>query len=70
MELTAEEWEWFKQLARVKRSGRAAPPAVRRKLLDLKLVEEEPGGTLVPTPAGLDVLRLVDHRPRPGWRRR
>jgi hypothetical protein len=70
MELTAEEWDWFKHLARVAASSRTAPAAVRRRLLELKLLEEKPGGTLAPTPAGRDVLRLVDHRPRRGWRRR
>ena len=70
VELTPEEWEWFKQLARVSPLNRKPPQDVRHKLLELRLVEENRGGGLGPTAEGRDVLRLVDTRPRGGSRRR
>jgi hypothetical protein len=70
VELTPEEWEWFKHLARLRPLDRRPPRDIRRKLLELKLVEEGRGGGLAPTAEGRDVLTLVDTRPRGGWRRR
>ena len=61
-ELTPLEWEWFKQLARTHPAKRAPPVAVRRKLLELKLLEEKRGGVLGPTLQGRYVLKLVDTR--------
>jgi hypothetical protein len=61
-DLTPVEWDWFKQLARSRPSTRVPPVAVRRKLLELKLMEEKRGGALGPTVQGRHVLKLVDDR--------
>lgn len=68
-ELTPLEWEWFKQLARAQPAKRVPPVAVRRKLLELKLMEEKRGGGLGPTVQGRHVLKLVDERWRQVYRR-
>jgi hypothetical protein len=70
VELTPQEWEWFKQLARLSPLNRKLPTDIRWKLLKLKLVKEDVGGVLGPTAEGRDVLRLVDDRPRASWRKR
>lgn len=70
VKLTADEWEWFKQLARVSPLKRTAPQGIRRRLLELRLMQEGRGGALVATAEGRHVLRLVDTRPRAAWRRR
>ena len=66
IQLTAVEWEWFKQLARSRLVNRTPPKDIRRKLVELNLVEEKRDGGLGPTAQGRDVLKLVDDR----WRRR
>lgn len=68
--LTPVEWEWFKQLARSRVENRMAPQDIRRKLVELKLMEESRVGGLGPTVQGRDVLKLVDDRWRGAYRRR
>lgn len=70
VELSSEEWEWFKYLARLAPSNRTPPKNIRSKLLDLGLVKEEHSGGLIPTVVGRDVLNLVEGRARRGWRRK
>ena len=60
VELRPQEWEWFKQLARVSPLNRKLPPDIRGKLLTLRLVKEDVGGVLGPTAEGRNVLSLVD----------
>jgi hypothetical protein len=67
VELTPEEWEWFKQLARADAVRHVPPAAIRHKLLELKLLEEE-RGSLFATTQGRDVLKLVDAPWRGGYK--
>jgi len=69
--LTPAEWEWFKQLARPSAVTRVPPIGIRRKLVDLLLIEEKRGSGLGPTTQGRDVLKLIDERWRVGyqWRK-
>lgn len=59
VELTPDEWEWFKRLSRKIPPVSEAPADIKRKLLDLQLLELTRQGTFRPTAQGRDVLRLV-----------
>jgi hypothetical protein len=67
LELTADEWEWFKHLARPKPHNRAPPKHIEQRLLALNLLEAKPGGVLMPTAHGRVVLKLVDGGTPPRW---
>jgi hypothetical protein len=67
VELTAEEWEWFKRLPRLEPHERALPAPVGRRLLELRLLEQQGPGALIVTAHGRAVLRLVEGQ-RSRWR--
>ena len=68
VELTPIEWEWFKQLARSRPVNQRPPTDIRRKLVELRLMEDKPGGAFGPTTEGRAVLKLVDGRWRGGYK--